>query len=355
VRPENLAELPPAHRWAVVERLARHMLENGPDSADAAASVEVVSRMIDNLEVNERRDLSEMFARVPAAPRPLVLRLAQDHIVVAEPVLRWSALVDETFLQELCGVAGNEHLQVAAQRSDISPPMVEWLAERSVPIVDLALAHNLQAPLSRRTLMQLMKTAAVRRDVEEALCGREDLPDSAAGILMRRVSQRLDMEVGSPARRLSPSELRLALRTGDMDNGSQDGDIRGLSLDTLSHITRLARSGQLTTEHLLEFIHRGDLGAVAACFSRLAGIPTTVARRLVLQPSSEGLAVAARAAKLDRTVFDALLQLKTAKRLSSSPPAELSQKYDDVAVETAQSVMSFHSARRGRAVRVRRA
>jgi len=355
VQPEKLAEMPAAHRWAVVERLARHMLENGPDSADAAASTEVISRIIDTLEANERRDLSEMFARVPAAPRTLVLRFACDNIVVADPVLRWSALVDETFLEELCGVADDEHFQVAAQRSDISQPMVEWLAERAMPIVDLSLAHNLQAPLSRRALTRLMKTAAVRRDVEEALCGREDLPDSAAEILMRRVSQRLNMEVGSPAQRLSPSELRLALRTGDMDNGSQDGDTRGLSLETLSLITRLSRAGQLNTDHLLEFIHRGDLGAVSACFSRLAGVPTTVARRLVLQSSSEGLAVAARAAKLDRKVFDALLQLKTAKRLSDSPPARLSQKYDDVAVETAQSVMSFHSARRGRTARFQRA
>ncbi|NND49014.1 MAG: DUF2336 domain-containing protein, partial [Rhizobiales bacterium] len=271
------------------------------------------------------------------------------------PVLRCSALIDADFLKEMADELNDIHLQAVAQRSDLSDQTVEFLIDSGSADVHNKIALNMNVTLSFEALTKLMRSAASHREVEEALCGREDLPEKASDILMKRVARRLNQEVGSAANCLSREALRVALRTSDMDNGGEDSDTRGLSLEAFTTIARLSRDGRLEPEHLLEFARRRDFGAVIACFAKLAGIPATAARRLATQPSSEALAIATRAADLDRSVFDAIVALKKDAVFGLDANSGIEREFEEIDIDTAQTIMTFHSARRGKAARIRNA
>jgi uncharacterized protein (DUF2336 family) len=341
----KLTEIPEAHRIALLERLTTHLLVNSGDSPEIDTSISAIIRIAEALEINERRKLAERFAHAEHAPRPLIRHFACDSIFVADPVLRWSNFVDASFLDEIISQIGDEHLQAIAQRSDLSLEFVEQLIDRGSAEVHKKVAHNTGAPLSNIAIVKLFKTAARQRAVEEALCGREDLPEDASELLMRRVSKRLRDEVGTIADKLEPPALRLALRTSDADNGAHESDTQGLSFDAFITITKRARSGRLKPEDLLEFIRKRDLGAVIACLAYLAGIHPTLARRVVLQSSSEGLAVAARAADLDRETLEALATLRREMRLSKALPERLTDTFGNVETDAAKNIMKFHSRR----------
>jgi uncharacterized protein (DUF2336 family) len=345
---EKLRQIPESHRLAVLDRLTSYLVEHGAQDGDGKVSVQIVLKIADVLEVNQRRDVAERFAHAANAPIELVHRFACDNIVVAEPVLLWSKLVDAKFLEDILGRVSDAHLQVVSRRSVVSIEMADVLIRRGSPTVHARLARNANLSLTLGMLNTFMALAAKQVGVEEALCAREDLPEKASEILTQRVGRRLRSEVGSAAEVLSPSALRLALRTRDTDNAAKDSDTQGLSLEALTTITRLSRSGRLTGDHLTDYIRQGEMGAVIACFAKLAEIQPAVARRLILQPSNEGLAVAARAAQLDRSVFEAMVGLKSEMRMSDDSPTAAPEAYDEVPVETAKQIMTFHAACRAR-------
>ena len=352
---ERLREIPEPQRNAAVEKLTDYILENDPNASDYGPASEFVQLFIEIMDVNQRRQLAERFARADNAPRAIVRQFVCDNVVAAEPVLRWSKLVDAQLLKEVIDQIDNQSLQVVAQRSDLTDDTMALLIDSGDARARASLAHNCNVTLSDALVAKLLQCSQNDVAVEEALCGREDLPEEAGQMLMRRVSRRLREEVGSVAESLDEPALRLALRTTDSDHADKDSDTQGLSLDAFTTIMRLSRSGRLGAEHLKSFIESGDMGAVIACFANIAGIQATVARRLILQPSNEGLAVAARAAKLDRSVFQAIVDLKKSLKISDEVQSHSGTDFDEVEVDTAERVMNFHSARRTKITTFKRA
>ncbi|NND50524.1 MAG: DUF2336 domain-containing protein [Rhizobiales bacterium] len=331
------------------------MLEHGEDSADAATSVDIILKIIELMTTNEQREVTERFARSANAPQRLIQRLCCEHPYIAEPALRCSPLIDAGFLDDIAHELSDLHLQTVAERCDLSEDTVQFLIDKGTPDVHVKIAHNLNINLTIEALTKLMRSAATRNDVEEALCGREDLPEKASDILMKRVARRLNQEVGSAANCLSRDALRVALRTSDASNGTEEADTRGLSLEAFTTITRLSREGRLEPDHLLEFARRRDFGAVIACFAKLANIPASAARRLATQPSTEALAVATRAADLDRNVFNAIVALRKSALFGQDQEDAAESQFEEMPVDMAQTIMTFHSARRGKFARLRSA
>lgn len=82
---------------------------------------ELLGRLIEHADTAARAVIATKLANYPAAPLALLLRLAQDEIEVAEPVLRCSSALSDTHLDIIARNTGARHAAVIAQRRGQTP------------------------------------------------------------------------------------------------------------------------------------------------------------------------------------------------------------------------------------------
>ena len=85
-----------------------------------------------------------------------------------------------------------------------------------------------------------------------------------------------------------------------------------------NHSTDLARkiaaTNAITPMLLLQTLRKGEVWMFEGMFARLTGLRTNLVRRLVYEPSGEGLAIACEAAELTKPDFGSLFLLSRAAR-----------------------------------------
>jgi len=92
---------------------------------------ELALRLIDAADVPTRAALSGRLATYPAAPRPLVLRLARDRAEIAAPLLKHSTALSANDLAEIAAELGGIHAElVAARPLEQPPPPAQETSER---------------------------------------------------------------------------------------------------------------------------------------------------------------------------------------------------------------------------------
>ena len=83
---------------------------------------ELALRLIEAADVSERAALARRLAAYPAAPAPVVRRLARDVIEVAAPILEHSPCITAADLEAIAGERGGAHAQTIAARAPAAWP-----------------------------------------------------------------------------------------------------------------------------------------------------------------------------------------------------------------------------------------
>ena len=108
----------------------------------------------------------------------------------------------------------------------------------------------------------------------------------------------------------------------------RDEPSEGEIIDT--HSTDLARkiaaTNAITSMLLLQTLRKGGVWVFEGMFAQLTGLRTNLVRRLVYEPSGEGLAIACEAAELTKPDFGSLFLLSRAAR-----PGDKTVEPDEVA------------------------
>jgi hypothetical protein len=106
---------------------------------------ELALRLIGSTDVPARAAVAERLASYPAAPRPVVLRLAREAIDVAGPILRHSPCLTPADLEAIMAECGAAHAAIIATRlQPPAPPAARPLVEtgtagrRSVQAAELS-------------------------------------------------------------------------------------------------------------------------------------------------------------------------------------------------------------------------
>jgi hypothetical protein len=94
---------------------------------------ELVLRLLDGVEVATRAAVAHKLATYPAAPRPVVLRLARDVIDVADPVLRHSPCLPGAELAAISKECGPLHAAAIAARRTHAGASIRATDERAPP------------------------------------------------------------------------------------------------------------------------------------------------------------------------------------------------------------------------------
>ena len=99
-------------------------------STELALYDEVVMLVLDEVEPVARAELAERLADIAVPPRRVLLELAEDEIIVAEPILARSTALDDSDLERIARNQSQAHLAVIATRATLSERVTDVLVAR---------------------------------------------------------------------------------------------------------------------------------------------------------------------------------------------------------------------------------
>ena len=277
----------------------------GMTARERELAEEILQRLLHQLEMPIRRSLAERLAHEDAAPRHLIVQLANDRIEVAWPVLLRSALLDDAELLSVVRSRTIQHRLAIARRESISAPVSDALVRPGEQDVVRAVLENPGAKIAIDTFETLVEHSQADGDLQEILLKREDLDPRLAGRMYGWVSEAL---------------RRYIVENFEIDSHLLDKAIGDALADVLAdHARAAALNGTLQRVRfavdrnevhdllmLLPLVRAGERSLFEALFGKFAGISVATARRCLYEPGGRALAVACRGCHIDKALFTEL-------------------------------------------------
>ena len=312
-----------------------------------ALMTDILCKLIRDVEMRVRRELSERLAQRENAPLEIVKLLANDEIEVARPVLVTSCVLRDVDLVEIVRHRTQQHQLSIAMRREVSEFVSEALVEAGNADVIKALLDNPNAQISEATLEYLVDESRRVDSYQEPLVRRSDLSPELA--------RRMCLWVGAALRSyildnydIDPTELDDLLEdvTTDTvqtlplpDSGADEQD------DAAGRLARrLAEEERLTPDMLVKTLRQGEITLFEAMFAQMTRLRRRLMGRLIYEPGGEGLVIACRALQVDKPTFTSIFLLSRKGRPGDQmvDPRELSRVislFDRVKPDAAQQVL----------------
>jgi uncharacterized protein (DUF2336 family) len=327
--------------------MAACVLDDAIDFSETerALAVDLLVRLLREMEADLRRQIARRLARKPDAPHELVLALANDEISIAQEVLVHSGVLSDPDLIAIVRQQSREHRLAVALRADLSDDVVDALDDTGEPDVIKALVSNHDVVLSRRALEYIVAESVKHADLQKPLLMRPDLPQDLAVRMFWTVSDCLrETIIERLAGRAIPGDLDECIVAGVKDALRL---AQPTSVDMLAGIliARVEQSDALDEEFLIKTLRSGNLSAFMASLARMVNVGIDVVRRAVLDECTKALAVICKVAKLSRAGFVTIYCL-TQKFVSSEPYAKpqalagMLQFFDSIEYEVAETLVS---------------
>ena len=174
---------------------------------------DVVSRVIDDVAVELRCEVSEKLSRTGQSPRKLMVRLANDEISVASPVLRNSDALTDQDLVEVARERSQDYLLAISDRRQLSETVTDALVEKGGREVLHSVTRNDGARFSEEALGTLAGRARDDRQLQDNLVGRKDLTMPAANELRPYLTERLRQKLDEADLRAASAGMDQAVET----------------------------------------------------------------------------------------------------------------------------------------------
>lgn len=186
-----------ASRSALALALTDLFLKSPNMQAEKVAALygDIVCKVIDKIEAQDRQTLAGKVCEHAKAPRELVRVLASDEIDIAETVLRQALVLTNEDLIEIAKTQSQDHLRAIASRARLDQAVCHVVIRRADADVLVTIAKNRGASISGESFKQLATQARDNLELQEALCDRGDLTRQAADILAPFLNQELEKRV----------------------------------------------------------------------------------------------------------------------------------------------------------------
>jgi hypothetical protein len=293
-----------------------------------------------DVEPLARRELSERLAELAAPPRQTLLRLADDEIDVAEPVLVCSPALGDDDLEPIMLRQSQAHLLAIARRNALSERLTDILVEHGNDHAAGAVAANAGAQFSDGGFSMLVRRAAANDNLLDRLVMRRDLPEQIATELlpvlaasMRAKIEGLSAGIGEDAAGELVGEACAMLAERLRASATQ---ARPLAL-----LVKLTERGNLLFgEAVLELADADHLVDLAALIARKLGLRSDMVVSNLFGPDIEPAMLICRAAGLDLNAFSAVLRLRQRrKRAGHGRPGEALRNYLGIPYDVAASIV----------------
>lgn len=172
---------------------------------------EVLCQLAELVEVEGRSEVARLLAPLERAPGMVVVKLANDDIKVAQPLLEFSNVLSDDDLIEIVSAKSESHRTIIAGRSSVPERVGDAIVIHGGNESVTRLVTNDSAELGEDTLAKLVKKATLDTSIAENLRGRADIDWPA---LQNQISNAGD----SVLEKLSKTELASNEKTIDQVN-----------------------------------------------------------------------------------------------------------------------------------------
>lgn len=308
---------------------------------------DILDKLIHEFEAPIRQRLSERLSRNPAAPRALVIALANDEFEVAQPVLLRSTLLSDDELIRIVHHRGQQHQVAIARRRDLSEAVSDELVGTKDSDVITALLENKSARISQATLAYLTEQAKHIDSYQEPLVRREDLTAELANRLYWAVAAQLRAEILQNYD-IHPTALDDMLEGSVLDvaDEARNGKTADDNLETTAaELARSMASEQpINAALLIKTLRQGQLPLFEALFEEWCGVSMPRRAEVLYGPGGEGLAIACLALGASKQDFATLFLLSRSagsggQKTSPGHLARATRIFDNAKREDAKHVL----------------
>ncbi|QQG35660.1 MAG: DUF2336 domain-containing protein [Micavibrio aeruginosavorus] len=326
---------------AVTELLESHVHLN---SREQELLSDVLIGLMRQAEADLRAALAERLSVIESAPLRLVLNLANDDIEVARPVLSRSAVLSDLDLIYIVKSRGPAHWQAIASRENLSPHIIDVLADKKDKGTAIALSENERIRLTHHALEILSGMAREHEDVAKPLLMRPEMPEAIVRKLYDYVSQDLRNYIRDYYGIFS-GEVASAIDEIMLEFSSAEHEDRFMPNDrVLLAAHQFAAKGKLTLSMMMQTLKRGQITSFIAMFSVYTGIPAHTIHDYLRQSCGKGIAVICRAHGIQKNDFAMIYLLSNRMRsehriISQADMMDVIAYFDKIRPEVAQRLV----------------
>ncbi|MFT6559238.1 DUF2336 domain-containing protein, partial [Sneathiella sp.] len=260
---------------------------------------DILSKLIQDIELNVRRSLAEKLAVSGKAPAELVKLLANDAIEVARPILLKSRVLLEPDLMELVETRSKEHLLVISNREDLSEAVSDQLIEFGDEDVIESLIRNSDAEVSKEAMAYLVEESKRLDRFQEPLLARHDLPSALAhqmfwwvsAALRRHIIENFEIDQFALDQHISSATREFQEEPSITEFGETHAD---------KLVAQLASRNELSEMFLVQSLQSKQIRLFIAGLSLKSGLSTQTLSRFLFDKNAEGMAVTCKALDFDR-------------------------------------------------------
>lgn len=311
LRAQELLELARTENRSDRERLYEQiaaLFEIGDERSRAENDllIEIMRALSRQVDMRLRLALAERLADRPDADHDLILLLARDDIEIASPVILRSVVLTDTDLVDIIRECSPFHSVRIAGRPRISASVCLALVDTERHDVARALSQNGSAQISDEALERLAEFAKEDPALLRSLIERPRLPKALAVRMFSWASVALKQHIAERFE-IEPPLLQDAVAHAASDELAKRTlpDSRKAKLSAL--VEKLRANGHLKPGFLLKALREDQMDLFRIAFARLLDIDETYIHRILDKADPVQVALAARAAGIDRSAFPTIL------------------------------------------------
>ena len=307
---------------------------------------EVMSRLVEEIDVTARAVFGRRLAEIAQAPPRLMRGLALDDAIdVAGPVLLRSERLDDATLVEGARTKSQQHLLAISRRRLLAVPVTDVLVERGDRAVAVSAAGNAGARFSDLGYSLLVRRAQGDGDLALAMWARPDIPRQHLLQLFTEASETVRQKLQASERARDGLLQRLIARASNVIQ-AEIRERSPLYLAARAHVLAVWEAGHLDEAWLAAVAGSGKFDEVTIALSLMADLPIGVIERAIANQRTEQILVLAKAIGLGWNTAKAVLLLQAGVKGSSAP--ELDQCCETFArlhQDTARKAIQFYRLR----------
>jgi hypothetical protein len=174
------------------------------DDEQVAQYDEVLCQLAELVEVEARVHVAKLLAPLERAPGTVVVKLANDAIEVAKPLLEFSNVLSDDDLIDIIGHQSEAHRVAIAGRPSVPERVGEAIVEHGSTSSVKRLVRNSNAEFDKATLEKLVQRAIEDAEIAADLRGRQDLDWKSLRSEIDTASNKVLENLGAVTRTLDP-------------------------------------------------------------------------------------------------------------------------------------------------------
>lgn len=275
---------------------------------------DVLMTLMRQAEVDLRMALADRLAVMDNVPLRMILHLANDDILVADPVLRQSPVLQDMDLIYIIKAKGPDHWRAIARRENITTAVIDCLTDTRDLTTAVTLTQNNDITFSNKSLGTLALMATTSDALARPLLMREDAPPELASRLYEYVGQELKQYIIENFSTKDASIAAHVLKDVTTEFREATAERFEPSVQMLAAADILMEKGSLKAQTMIQALRRGQYAYFTALFSVYCGLSTQTVQQILKQENGQGLAIACRATSIVKNDFMSMYLLTNKMR-----------------------------------------